>query len=182
MKIRNVEIKLRIDDAVAARQAIARVADGPARLLEQIDTYFESGPDALLKLRREACDGGDWNASLIAYRRVLGHDPRPSDIRLARVGDGDALHDALSHVLPVAAVVRKKRELSFSGATRIHLDEVVGLGAFVELEVVLTENQAEDDGKRVAESLRERLQLSGAEPSDASYRDLVGAEARPGVP
>jgi adenylate cyclase class IV len=175
--IRNIEIKLRIDDAAAAREAIARLADGPPQRLEQIDTYFDAGPDALLKLRREARDGGDWSASLIAYRRSLADDPQPSDIRLVRIDDGDGLHDALAHALPVAALVRKCRELSFSGQTRIHLDDIEGLGPYVELEVVLRDGQSENEGRSIADSLIERLGLGGAQPQHASYRDLVAGPA-----
>lgn len=173
MDIRNIEIKLKIDDAAAAREAIAQVADGPARRLEQVDTYFEAGPDALLKLRREATPNGETTTSLIAYRRCLATEPRPSDIRLVRIEDGDGLHAALAHAMPVAAVVRKARELSFSGQTRIHLDEVAGLGSFVELEVVLRDDQTEDNGRRIAVDLLEWLGLTGAKTQTASYRDLV---------
>lgn len=179
MDIRNIEIKLKIDDAEDARAAIRRVADGPPQLLEQVDSYFDAGSDALLKLRREARDGGDWRASLIAYRRTLSRDPQPSDIRLVRIDDGDGLHDALAHALPTRAVVRKRRELSFCGQTRIHLDEVAGLGAYVELEVVLRDDQDPRDGRRIAEQLVERLGLASARPQTDSYRDLVGA-AGPG--
>lgn len=174
MDLRNIEIKLGIDDPAAARAAIARVADGDAQLLEQIDTYFDAGPQALLKLRREAVDGGEWSASLIAYRRALGDVPQPSDIRLAHVADGEGLGDVLTHALPVIAVVRKRRELSFSGQTRIHLDEVAGLGSFVELEVVLRDDQSHDQGRSIAAALVERLGLATARPQHASYRDLVG--------
>ena len=173
MDIRNIEIKLKIDDAAAARAVIARVADGPAQRLEQVDTYYDVGPEALLKLRRETARDGVRTSSLIAYRRTLADDPQPSDIRLVRIDDGDGLHDALAHAMPVAAVVRKTRELSFSGQTRIHVDEVAGLGAFVELEVVLRSGQTENDGRSIARTLLERLGLTEAEPQRASYRDLV---------
>ncbi len=179
MEIRNIEIKLRIDEPDRVRAAIERIADRPAWCLRQVDTYYEAGADALLKLRRESCDDGPWRASLVAYRRTLGDEPAPSDIRLVDVADGDALHDALAHALTIANVVRKTRELSFRGQTRIHLDTVVGLGAFVELEVVLQDGQTDDDGRRIAAALMERLGLTGIGPITASYRDLVGgADAR----
>ncbi|MGK7296969.1 MAG: class IV adenylate cyclase [Candidatus Wenzhouxiangella sp. M2_3B_020] len=173
MDIRNIEIKLKIDDAAAARDAIVRVADGPAQRLEQVDTYFDACPDALLKLRRETNDSGATSSSLIAYRRTLADDPRPSDIRLVHVDDGDGLRNALAHAMPVAVVVRKTRELSFRGQTRIHLDEVEGLGAFVELEVVLRDEQTEDQGRQIADDLLARLELTGAEVRAVSYRDLL---------
>jgi len=181
MDIRNIEIKLAIDDAGAARKAIEHLADGPPQRLRQSDTYFDAGPEALLKLRRESVDGGAVRASLIAYRRTLAAEPEPSDIRLVRVDDGDGLHDALSHALPVAVVVDKLRDLYFRGQTRIHVDKVDGLGAFVELEVVLKAGQSETDGRRIATDLLALLGLTGAKPQTASYRDLVRRAATSGV-
>jgi len=178
MEIRNVEIKLAITDAGAGRASIQSVADGPPSILHQADTYFDTGGSSLLKLRRESVDGGAWRASLISYQRTLADAPEPSDIRLVQVEDGDGLVDLLSHALPVLAIVRKTRELYFSGQTRIHLDDVERLGPFVELEVVLVENQSEADGRRVADRLLERLALCDAKPQRASYRDLLGAHAR----
>lgn len=175
MDIRNVEIKLAVDDAEAARAAIRAVADGPPSRLRQADTYFDAGDRALLKLRREAVDGGEPRASLIAYRRTLADDPEPSDIRLVRAEDGDGLADVLAHALPVLTVVRKTRDLYFHGQTRIHLDDVEGLGAFVELEVVLEPGQSEGEGRRIADDLLRRLALTGARPQKASYRDLLSS-------
>ncbi len=179
MDIQNIEIKLAIDDADAARAAIERVADGAPARLTQTDTYFDAGAAALLKLRRESVDGGARHASLIAYRRTLGGAPEPSDIRLVRIDDGDGLHDALAHALTVAAVVHKTRDLYFRGQTRIHLDSVDGLGTFVELEVVLRPDQSEAEGRRIADDLLDRLGLANAQPQSASYRDLVSDQSLP---
>lgn len=169
MKIHNIEIKLRIDDAGRARAAIEAAADGPAEILEQRDTYFDTGRETLLKLREE-----NGRASLIGYRRTLADDPQPSDIRLTRLDDAAGLTDVLAHALGTLAVVDKTRRLYFHGQTRIHLDRVAGLGDFVELEVVLEPGQSEADGLRIARDLLARLDLDGAEPQSSSYRDLVG--------
>lgn len=175
MDIHNIEIKLAIDDADAARAAIEGLADGAPTRLEQVDTYFDAGREAMLKLRRESVDGGPARTCLIAYRRTLATGPEPSDIRLVRVDDGDGLHNALAHALSIIAVVRKHRDLYFRGQTRIHLDSIEGLGAFVELEVVLRADQSHADGRRIAGEVLDRLGLADARPQTASYRDLVAA-------
>jgi len=173
MQINNIEIKVRLTDAGQARTAIARLADGPAQVLEQKDTYFNAGDDAYLKLREETGPDGDSRAWLIAYRRTRRAEPRPSDIRLARVDEGPELAETLAHALGVLVVVEKTRHLFFRGQTRIHLDEVAALGAFVELEVVLEAGQGEPDGLRIAHDLLDRLDLAGAENQTDSYRDLL---------
>lgn len=174
MHINNIEIKLRIADADSARCAIETLADGPARILEQKDTYFNAGDDAYLKLREELdAAEGDASASLIAYRRGRSAEPRPSDIRLAHLGDAGELAETLGHALGVLVVVDKTRELYFCGQTRIHLDRVDRLGAFLELEVVLEPDQSQADGLAIARRLIERLNVDEAEAQSDSYRDLL---------
>lgn len=173
MQIDNIEIKLRITDAEKARAAVVAIADGPAEVLEQTDTYFGTGEGAYLKLREE-----NGRASLIAYRRELGDDPRPSDIRLTRLDGATDLGETLRHALGVLVVVDKIRELYFRGQTRIHLDRVERLGAFLELEVVLEPGQREQDGLKIARDLVERLNLDDAEAQTDSYRDLLIHAAR----
>ncbi len=63
------------------------------------------------------------------------------------------------------------------GRTRIHLDEVEGLGDFMELEVVLREGESAEDGVREAESLMARLQVKPSQLIDRAYIDLL-AERR----
>ena len=173
MQINNIEIKLRITDAGQARQDIEPLADGPAQVLEQRDTYFNAGDDAYLKLREEVGPDRTGRASLIAYRRTRRAEPRPSDIRLARIDNGPELAETLAHALGVLVVVDKIRHLFFRGQTRIHLDDVDGLGAFLELEVVLEPGQDEAEGLRIARDLLARLDLTGATKQTNSYRDLL---------
>jgi len=61
------------------------------------------------------------------------------------------------------------------GQTRIHLDEVAGLGAFVELEVVLREGQTPEEGRRVARQLMAALEIDESELVAGAYADLLAA-------
>jgi len=175
MQINNIEIKVRIADAEQARGAIARLADGPADVLEQKDTYFNAADDAYLKLREESGPDGKTRAALIAYRRERRAEPRPSDIRLTKVADGRDLAATLAHALGVLVVVDKTRHLFFRGQTRIHLDEVDKLGAFLELEVVLEPGQGEAEGLQIARDLLLRLNMTDSQAQTESYRDLLRA-------
>lgn len=59
------------------------------------------------------------------------------------------------------------------GRSRIHLDEVRGLGTFLEIEVVLGEREGDAEGERVA---RELLAAFGVPASDLvgrAYIDLL---------
>ncbi len=173
---RNIETKVRIDapdtlDAVRARAAA--LADGPAELIEQDDSFFRA-PQGRLKLRRFA----DGRAELIHYDRPDTAGARASDyvrVPLADAAAADALHLALARACGERGRVCKTRWLLMRGATRIHLDRVEGLGDFVELEVVLREGQDDADGERIARDLMAALGLAARPHIAGAYLDLIEA-------
>jgi len=65
--------------------------------------------------------------------------------------------------LGVLGTVRKRRQLFIVGNTRIHLDDVENLGAFVELEVVLRPGMSAKKGKETAIDL---MRMLGIEDGD----------------
>ena len=58
----------------------------------------------------------------------------------------------------------------------MHLDRVDELGEFVELEVVLGENDTHERGVEIANDVIDRLELSGAERLAVAYADLLVAK------
>ena len=89
----------------------------------------------------------------------------------------DALHEALARGLGDLGRVRKRRWLLLAGQTRIHLDRVEQLGEFVELEVVLRDDQTDAEGAAIAEHLMEALGLAGASRLAGAYLDLLREQA-----
>ena len=80
---------------------------------------------------------------------------------------------ALAAALGVRGQVNKERWLYLIGQTRVHLDQVEGLGAFMELEVVL---QSEDDplqGQAIAQSIMDALDLRQSDLIEGAYIDLL---------
>ena len=73
--------------------------------------------------------------------------------------------------------VKKRRQLWLAGRTRIHLDEVSGLGWFMELEVVMAEGDSSEKARAEAENLMARLGIVEADLVDRAYVDLL-TEAR----
>jgi predicted adenylyl cyclase CyaB len=136
---RNIEIKCRCNDLVAISARAAALGAEPRGVLVQRDTFFHA-TNARLKLR----ELGDGRAELISYRRPDTAEARASDYRRCEVPR--ELRGVLDDALGIAGVVEKRRQLWIWQRTRIHLDEVVGLGSFVELETVLGE-QSEDDAR-----------------------------------
>ncbi|MEM1082191.1 MAG: class IV adenylate cyclase [Pseudomonadota bacterium] len=168
MKLRNIEVKIPVSNPLQLQTAIESLADGPAAILNQRDTYFDVGPEAYLKLREE-----NGRSSLIAYRRTREAELRPSDIRLSFVDDGPDLIETLAKATPIIIAVVKTRRLYFQGQTRIHLDQVESLGWFLELEVVLKPEQSDQQGHAIAEQLLIDLGMDQVSPCSDSYRDLL---------
>ncbi|GJM43326.1 MAG: adenylate cyclase [Gemmatimonadota bacterium] len=170
---RNVEIKATLDDVVATRARAARLADGPAQVLVQEDVFFRV-PRGRLKLRSFP----EGPAELIFYDRPDHEGPKTSDYRIEPVADPVRLRAVLELACGVRAVVRKRRELFLSGRTRIHLDQVEGLGDFLELEVVLGGGESTEDGEREARECLAALDVDAAHLVAGAYVDLL--EARTG--
>ena len=59
------------------------------------------------------------------------------------------------------------------GQTRIHLDDVEGLGQFMELEVVMRKDQSDAEGQVIAEDLMRRLEVREEALIDGAYMDLI---------
>jgi predicted adenylyl cyclase CyaB len=73
----------------------------------------------------------------------------------------------------VRGVVRKRRYLYLVGQTRVHLDEVEGLGEFMELEVVLRPEQSDAEGQAIARDLMTRLGIREEDLLEGAYMDLL---------
>jgi predicted adenylyl cyclase CyaB len=166
---RNVEIKARIPSVAALLPRAQALAGGaePQRL-DQDDSFFACA-QGRLKLRRFA----DGSGELIAYQRADAAGPRTSDYLRVPLADPDAMHQALARTLGSAGRVHKQRWLLKVGATRIHLDEVQGLGSFLELEVVLQPGQTEAQGQAVAQQLMAALGVAPQDLVAMAYVDLL---------
>jgi adenylate cyclase class IV len=165
---RNVEIKARIASVDAVRPRARRLADGEPEVIAQDDTFFRV-PHGRLKLREFA----DRSAELIQYERPDTAGARLSDYERVAVPDAAALRALLQRALGVIGRVRKQRLLLLAGQTRIHLDRVDQLGDFIELEVVLREEQSVADGVAIADALMQELGLARAERIAGAYLDLL---------
>lgn len=172
---RNVEIKVRVRDLERLRARVRERAGERRAVLEQEDVFF-SVPHGRLKLRFLPAGA----AELIHYERADQTGPKLSQYRLARTEEPEALRALLAGALGEIGVVRKRRELHLAGRTRIHLDEVEGLGAFLELEVVLAPEEPAAHGEAVALALMEELGVDAGDLVADAYVDLLEARGAAG--
>jgi predicted adenylyl cyclase CyaB len=59
------------------------------------------------------------------------------------------------------------------GQTRVHLDDVDGLGQFMELEVVLRDGQSDAQGQAIANDLMKKLGIESTDLIEGAYMDLL---------
>ncbi|MBU1700258.1 MAG: class IV adenylate cyclase [Candidatus Eisenbacteria bacterium] len=165
---RNVEIKARCVDPARCRQLAERFSDKGPEILSQVDTFFYCN-EGRLKLR----EFEDGTGELIHYHRDDDTAPSESRYVITPIGKPNLLKEALSRALGVRAIVKKRREVYISGRTRIHIDEVESLGTFVELEVVLIDDELQTSGMEDAYQLMKVLEIHKDDLLDGSYVDLL---------
>ncbi len=164
----NIEIKARLADFERVQETAAALSDGPVTVIHQEDTFFNT-PQGRLKLRIQ----DDGRGQLIYYLRPDMSGPKHSEYYIFNTADPAELKAILGKAYGVRGVVIKTRHLYLVGQTRIHLDLVEGLGAFMELEVVLHLGQADSEGQAVAEQLMNALGVKPGDLIDGAYLDLV---------
>ena len=169
----NVEIKARVRNFADLSMRAESLSDTPLQVIPQEDTFFNT-PRGRLKLRHLAPERGQ----LVYYERGDTAGPKRSDYLIAETSDPSALKAALSAALGVRGVIRKKRSLYLIGQTRVHLDEVEGLGQFMELEVVLRPEQSDADGQAIADDLMVKLGVAQADLLEGAYMDLLEKNSR----
>jgi predicted adenylyl cyclase CyaB len=166
--MRNLEFKARLDDASPVLGVVRRLGGDLWGDLRQTDTYFAVS-NGRLKLRETP----GFSAELIYYDRDESAPDRPSDYDVAHTTDADALKQMLAAALGVLAVVRKRRTLLLLDTTRVHLDNVEGLGSFIEIEVPVRTPEAEPQAREQLEALIEALGLDRDAGLRLSYLDLM---------
>jgi len=165
---RNVEIKARIDSVEALASRVAAIADqGPIRI-DQDDSFFRCD-SGRLKLRSFSSTDGE----LIFYRRANEQGPKECFYIRTHTADPDGLRECMSLAYGQVGRVVKHRTLYLVGRTRVHLDRVKGLGDFLELEVVLDEDESVEVGVIEAHSLMAQLGIAPDQLIDTAYVDLL---------
>ena len=174
---RNVEIKAHLSDYEDTARRARELSRSEPVIIEQEDVFFPC-PSGRLKLRILGPERGE----LIFYQRPDQEGPKTSHYSLAPTSDPTGLRHVLAAAYGEKAVVRKTRHLFLVGRTRIHLDRVEGLGDFLELEVVLAEEDSIEGGEAEAHRLMEPLGVLPEDLVPDAYIDLLDRQHIPGSP
>ena len=172
MKHINIEIKAKcfhpekVEAFLVSANAVFKGTDN------QKDTYFNV-VNGRLKLRQ-----GNIENNLIFYQRNNQKGPKQSDFQLLPVADPAGLHNILLEALGVKVTVEKKRKIYFLDNIKIHLDEVPGLGRFVEIEASNLYNPAlsVNELKEQCATLMQHFNVREDDLIENSYSDLLLAK------
>ena len=164
----NVEIKARTDRPARACAVLTGERAESVGRIRQVDTYFHCR-DGRLKLRESPL--GD---QLVCYQRADQTGPKDSDIMLEALPDGHGMRALLARALGVLVVVDKQRQIYRIDNVQFHVDEVEGLGEFLEIEAI---DDAGGIGKaRLLEQCEHYMKVLGIDDADLvsrSYSDLA---------
>jgi adenylate cyclase class 2 len=168
MPFLNVEIKASCNNASFIRSYL-KAHD--ARFLgidDQTDTYFNV-VNGRLKLRQ-----GNIENNLIFYERNNQRGPKDSQFQLVKIEQAEHLKEVLSRSLGIKTVVKKKREIYYIKNVKFHIDEVDGLGAFVEIEAgnMLADLSPQELKEQCDFYLRE-FGIADKDLIDVSYSDML---------
>lgn len=164
----NIEIKARARDFEEIRRHAESLSDTPVEVIPQEDIFFNT-EKGRLKLRVLALNLGQ----LIYYTRPDQQGPKRSEYHIYETPDPENLSRVLELAYGIRGVVKKTRYLYLVGQTRVHLDDVEGLGQFMELEVIMGEGQSDAEGQAIAEDLMSRLGVERGDLLEGAYMDLL---------
>ncbi len=164
----NVELKARDSDPLGTVARCRALGAEDRGILSQRDTYFIAR-SGRLKLREDGSGGGE----LIAYHRPDDAQAAESRYVLAPVSAPAEVAEALAIALGTIVVVAKRRHLFLWKGVRIHLDDVDGLGAFVEFEAVVPEAGEPSTERAKVARLKAALAIDDSALVSVSYADLL---------
>lgn len=168
----NIEIKARTLRLEEIRETLKTCGAEFKGTDHQVDTYFKVN-QGRLKLRE-----GNIENRLIYYERGDIAEPKKSTVVLHKNSPGSNLKELLTKSLGISVVVNKIREIYFIENVKFHLDDVLGLGSFVEIEAIdLSGNLGE---KKLLEQCNFYIDLFGLTKEEmitSSYSDLLLAKS-----
>lgn len=163
---RNLEIKARINDSASAERIAAEIGASFEGEFFQVDTYFNV-KSGRLKLREFKSGVSE----LIFYNRIEDDFERWSDYEIAQLNEANDFKNLLVKALGVKVIVEKKRKVYTFKNARIHIDDVVGLGNFIEFEVIY--NGDEKQVENLMRFLIDKFGLKRESFVKVSYCDLL---------
>jgi predicted adenylyl cyclase CyaB len=166
---KNIEIKALLHEPASVEDKIIIFTGNKLNdILHQVDTFYRS-PFGRIKIR----EINNAAAELIFYNRANFAKARESKYYKFNLFFPNLFKAVLKFTLGVRGQVEKERRLYFYDNTRIHLDSVKGLGAFIEFEYVVDDSHPEEKGSDVINTLMMAIGINEKDLLSVSYIDLL---------
>jgi len=170
------EVELKVEaDAETVRDRLTALDATPLGTVHQEDVYYDAPDrefaetDEALRVRTESTDG-ETTTALTYKGPLVDAASKTREEAETTVGDPDATRRILAGLgYEPAATVRKKRDRYLVDGCTVTVDDVAGLGEFVEVEL---ETESDVDAARErAVAVLERL---GLDPDDGIRTSYLG--------
>ncbi|XP_006621191.1 uncharacterized protein LOC102674048 [Apis dorsata] len=168
--MRNIEIKAKIDNPELKISRIVQLTKDNGIIMKQHDTFFKVA-EGRLKLRKFE----DGSGELIYYKRSNVFGPKLCDYEKVALDENacSGIANILIESNGSVGIVKKTRKLYMIDQTRVHIDDVEGLGNFLELEVILNDDQDIESGEKIAQDLMSKLDIKSEDLIANAYIDLL---------
>ncbi|MCC6239596.1 MAG: class IV adenylate cyclase [Phycisphaerales bacterium] len=171
---RNMELKARYLDLESAARILDSMGGDYIDTLTQIDTHFPC-KNGHLKLREISYHNArETEAQLIWYQRPELTGIRASNSIISAITEPATFKEAMRSSLGVLTEVQKKRELYIWKTVRVYLDQVTGVGRFIEFVSSVQSGEQDSVGSQRLQTLCHHLQIPTTDYVAQSYADLQG--------
>ena len=164
----NVEIKAFCSDPQKVEELLLKAGADYKGEDHQLDTYFNTS-NGRLKLRE-----GNIENALIFYRRENQEGPKVSNVILYKTSPESNLKQILAESSGIKVLVDKRRKIFFIGNVKFHIDQVLSLGSFVEIEAIDQKGEGNRDAlHKQCEDFMSLLGIKTADLISESYSDML---------
>lgn len=167
--MQNIELKISIDNFKETTNTLRNIGSHYDNVLHQTDVYYFCR-NGRLKLRNI----NNKNFELIFYQRPDREIKKISNYQVLKIEPNkfNFIESILDNALGRRIIVRKERKVWIYQNTRIHLDNVYGLGKFLELETIIEKINL-NEAKREYNKVLKLLNLLKYKKYKESYSDLL---------
>ena len=167
---KNLEIKAYCLDLEKTESIVKEIATEYLGLDTQKDTYFFT-KKGRFKLRESSLSG----SYLIPYLRPNQTEAKLSKYAKIDIQAAETVKSLFEQLLGIQIIVKKKRAIYLYENVRIHLDEVEGLGTFIEFEAVFDDKDDFDEEKQKekVDYLMQKLDVKKEMLIAVSYENLL---------
>jgi len=165
---KNLEIKVKLNNLSKTRDLLRLLCKGRKTIKQKVfqeDIYYKVNKGRL-KLRVISERAGN----LIHYFRDNESSKRVSNYTISETSTPKELNTTLISLYGVLINVKKLREITILDNVRIHIDKVMGLGNYLEIEIIVSSIKT---ANKTMKGLIKSLELEEKNFIKVSYSDLL---------